>query len=63
MSIQGRFNFVGYESFLKSNSHDILAECETNLDDSIGSGNFSVRGYLPLTERILLLICMALRFI
>ena len=62
MSIQGRFNFVGYESFLKSNSHDILAECETNLDDSIGSGNFSVRGYLPLTERILLLICMALRF-
>ena len=22
--------------------------CETNLDDSIGSGNFCVRGYLPL---------------
>ena len=22
--------------------------CETNLDDSIDSGNFSVRGYLPL---------------
>ena len=27
-------------------SHDSL--CETNLDDSIDSGNFSVRGYLPL---------------
>ena len=27
---------------------DILALCETNLDDSIDSGNFSVRGYLPL---------------
>ena len=27
---------------------DILALYETNLDDSIDSGNFSVRGYLPL---------------
>ena len=41
-------NFVECESFLKSNSPDILALCETNLDDSIDSGNFSVRGYLPL---------------
>ena len=41
-------NFVGCESFLESNSPDILALCETNLDDSIDSGNFSVRGYLPL---------------
>ena len=41
-------NFVDCESFLESNS-DILALCETNLDDSIiDSGNFSVRGYLPL---------------
>ena len=31
-----------------SNSPDILAQCETNLDDSIYSGNFSVRGFLPL---------------
>ena len=30
-----------------SNSPDILALCETNFDDSIYSGNFSVRGYLP----------------
>ena len=25
--------------------------CETNLDDSIDSGNFSVRGYLPLIRK------------
>ena len=30
-------------SFLESNSPDILALCKTNLDDSIDSGNFSVR--------------------
>ena len=41
-------NFVGCESFLESNSPDILALCETNLDASIDSDNFSVRGYLPL---------------
>ena len=41
-------NFVDHESFLQSNTPDILAPCEINLDDSIDSGNFSVRGYLPL---------------
>ena len=41
-------NFVDDESFLESNSPDIFALCETNLDDSSNSGNFSVRGYLPL---------------
>ena len=41
-------NFVAYESFPESNSPDILALCETNLDDAIDSGNFSVKGYLPL---------------
>ena len=41
-------NFVECESFLESNSPDILALCETNLDYSIDSGNFSVRGCLPL---------------
>ena len=30
---------------------DILALCETNLDDSIGSGDFSVRGYLPTIRK------------
>ena len=41
-------NFVDCESSLESNSPDILALCETNLDDSIDSGNFSVRCYLPI---------------
>ena len=44
-------NFVECESFLESNSPDILALCETNLDDSINSGNFSVTGYLPLIRK------------
>ena len=52
MNIRGlRSNFVDGESFLESNSPDILAVCETNLDDSIDSGNFSVRGYLPLIRK------------
>ena len=42
-------NFIEYESFFESNSPDILALCETNSDDSIDSGNFSMTGYLPLT--------------
>ena len=44
-------NFVEFESFLESNSSDILALCEANLDDSIDSGNFSVRGYLCLIQK------------
>ena len=44
-------NFVDCESYLGSNSPDILALCETILDDSIDSGNFSVRGYLPLIQK------------
>ena len=46
-----RSNSVKCESFLESNSHDILALCETNLDDSIDSGNFSVRDYIPLIRK------------
>ena len=46
-----RSNFVDCESFLESNSPEILALCETNLDDSIDSGNFSVRGYLCLIQK------------
>ena len=52
-----RSNFVDCESFLESNSPDILALCETNLadkpdkPDSIDSGNFSVKGYLPLIRK------------
>ena len=46
-----RSNFVECESFLESNSPDILALCETNLNDSIDSGNFYVRSYLPLIRK------------
>ena len=46
-----RLNFVDCEAFLESNSPDILALCETNLDDSIDSGSFSVRSYLPLIRK------------
>ena len=46
-----RSNFVDCESYLESNSPDILALCETKLDDSLDSGNFSVRGYLPLIRK------------
>ena len=46
-----RSNFVECKSFLESNSPNILALCETNLDDSIDSGNFSVRGYLLLIRK------------
>ena len=42
--------FVDCESFPESNSPDIITLYETNLDDSIDSGNFSVRGYLPLIQ-------------
>ena len=44
-------NFVDCKSFLESNSPDILALCETNLDDSIDSSNFSMTGCLPLIQK------------
>ena len=44
-------NFVDCKNFLELNSPDILALCETNLDGSIDSGKFSVRGYLPLIQK------------
>ena len=44
-------NFIDCESFLGSNSPEILALCETNLDDLIDSRNFSVRSYLPLIRK------------
>ena len=46
-----RSNLLDCESFLESKSPDILALCETNLVDSIYSGNFSVRCYLPLIQK------------
>ena len=42
-----RSKFVECESFLESSCPEILA-VETNLDNSIDSGDLSVRGYLPL---------------
>ena len=46
-----RSNFVDCKSCLESNSPDILSLCETNLDDSIDSGNFSVKSYLSLIRK------------
>ena len=43
-----RSNFAASESFLESNSPDILAIWETNLIDS---GDFSVKGYLSLIRK------------
>ena len=40
-----RSNFVDCKSFLGSNSPDILALCETNLDGSIDYGNFSMQAF------------------
>ena len=49
-NVPGRFHFsfIECESFRESNSPDFLALCETNLDDSIDSSNFSIRVYLHL---------------
>ena len=44
-------NFFDCESFPESNSDDILALCEASLNDSIDSGNSSVRSYLPTTQK------------
>ena len=52
MNIRGlHSSFVDCKSFLESNSPDIIALCEKNLDDSVDSGTFSVRGYLHLIQR------------
>ena len=46
-----RSNFVDCESFLESNSPDILPQCDTNLDDLIRSGNVFVSSYIPLIQK------------
>ena len=57
-------NLLEWKSFLESNSPDILALCETNVVESTDSGNFSVRGYLPLIRKdSTTLIYMVLQFI
>ena len=51
-NIRGLFsNFVEFESFFESNSPATLPLCETDLDDSVDSDNFSVRGYLLLIRK------------
>ena len=47
-NIWGLHSNFDCESLLESNSPDIFAPCQTNLDGSVDSGNFFVRGYLPL---------------
>ena len=44
-------NFVDCQSLLESNSSEILVLCEANQDESIDSGNFTVRGYLILIRK------------
>ena len=44
-------NFVDCESFFESNSPDILALCETNLNGSLDSDNFFLRGYFSLIRK------------
>ena len=41
-------NFVDCESFLETNSPYVLPLSETNLNESVNSGNFSERVYLPI---------------
>ena len=51
-NIQGLcLNFVECKSFLESNSCGILAICETNFNDLIDSGKFSVVDYLSLIQK------------
>ena len=45
------WKFLDCESFLESNSPDTLHLCETKLNGSIDSGNFSMRGYLSLIRK------------
>ena len=44
-------NFADCQSFLESNSPDILTLCQTNLNDSTDSTNFSVGDYFPLIRK------------
>ena len=47
-------NIRGLQTLLIANlslNQTLLALCETSLDDSIDSGNFPLRGYLPLIRK------------
>ena len=63
MNIQGlRLNFVDCESFLESNSPDIIALCKTNLHALIDCGNFSLRKYVALIQNDSTTLCMVSHF-
>ena len=51
-----------HESFLESNSPDILHLSKTNLDDAIDFGNFTESGCFLYSKRTLFLICMVMQF-
>ena len=46
-----KLRFINILGPLKSNSSDIPALCETNLDDASDFGNFSLKGYLSLIPK------------
>lgn len=54
-----RSNFVRFQLFLELKSLDILALCESNLEDSI---NLAISISFCDSKRFLLLICMTLQF-
>ena len=51
ISLNANSNFLECEPSLESNFPDICALCETNLDDSIDSGNFISRDFLLLIQK------------
>lgn len=55
-----RSNFCSVESLLLERPPDILGLCETNMNTSVSSTEFSVCSYLPYFERTLMSTYMAL---
>ena len=51
ISLGLQLNSIGCKSFPKSNSPDIRVFCETNLDGSVNSSNFFIRGFPPLIQK------------
>ena len=49
--LHSNFDILAFLQECQNVCPDILALCETNLDDSTDSGNFSVTGYLPLIRK------------
>ena len=51
ISLGLQLNSIGCKSFPKSNSPDIRVFCETNLEGSVNSSNFFIRGSPPLIQK------------